>query len=399
MSQRKLALLIALGLAVGACGTRAAREAAVPLDGSAGDTRVGDIYAREPAWDTATPGGSGTPTNSVAPGGAPRPLNGTIGNGTARGAPAEGAIPSPAPAGGRPSTPAPEPGRAPVPSAATAPPAGAVQDTSPIVIGSVGTLSGPAGDVIRRVAEGVQLWVAAVNAKGGLAGHPVKHIVADDGGDPARHKAELRRLVEQENVVALVGNPDARHRLRRRRTTSRSNRVAYIGGDGGGDWFYSTPFHFPQGPMAVTIAEAEIRDVGLYGKAAPQEQARHAELHGGRHLPDLRQGLEREGGRAMGSSPSTGAGPRWCSPTSRPSASPPSDRGWSCSRSASTPTASAAWRRPAPDRGSGPSSGSRPAWPRTASRTIPTSRGPARRCPPSPGCRTTRRRPSSSRTP
>jgi ABC-type branched-subunit amino acid transport system substrate-binding protein len=134
------------------------------------------------------------------------------------------------------------------------------------VIGSIGTMSGPAGDVIKRTYEGAQLWVAAMNAKGGIAGHPIKHIVADDGGDPARHKAELRRLVEQENAVALVGNPDA--------LTGyagvdyiKEKQVAYIGGDGGGDWFYSTPFHFPQGSHGLVIAEAEIRDVGLYGKA------------------------------------------------------------------------------------------------------------------------------------
>jgi ABC-type branched-subunit amino acid transport system substrate-binding protein len=127
-------------------------------------------------------------------------------------------------------------------------------------------MSGPAGDVIKRTYEGTQLWVAAVNARGGIAGHIVKHIVADDGGDPARYKAELRRLVEQENAVALVGNPDA--------LTGyagvdyiKEKQVAYIGGDGGGDWFYSTPFHFPQGSHGLAIAEAEIRDVGLYGKA------------------------------------------------------------------------------------------------------------------------------------
>jgi branched-chain amino acid transport system substrate-binding protein len=126
-------------------------------------------------------------------------------------------------------------------------------------------MSGPAGNVIRRVAEGVQVWVAAVNARGGIDGHPVKHIMADDGADPARHKAELRRLVEQENVVALVGNPDA-GTGQAGVDYIREKHVPSIGGDGGGDWYYATPFHFPQGPSGFTIAEAEIRDVGLYGK-------------------------------------------------------------------------------------------------------------------------------------
>jgi branched-chain amino acid transport system substrate-binding protein len=155
---------------------------------------------------------------------------------------------------------------APGPSGAPAPaPAGGPRDTSPIIIGSIGTLSGPAGDTIKRTYEGVQVWTAAVNAKGGIDGHPVKQIVTDDGGDPARYKAALRRLVETDKVVALVGNPDA--------LTGyagvdyiKEKGVAYIGGDGGGDWFYNTPFHFPQGPVGATLAEAEVRDAAAYGR-------------------------------------------------------------------------------------------------------------------------------------
>jgi branched-chain amino acid transport system substrate-binding protein len=48
--------------------------------------------------------------------------------------------------------------------------------------------------------------VADVNARGGLNGHPVQLISADDGGDPSRALALARRMVEQDGAVALYGD-------------------------------------------------------------------------------------------------------------------------------------------------------------------------------------------------
>jgi branched-chain amino acid transport system substrate-binding protein len=45
--------------------------------------------------------------------------------------------------------------------------------------------------------------VADVNSRGGLAGHPVRVILADDGGDPARAQAVVRQMVERDKVVAM----------------------------------------------------------------------------------------------------------------------------------------------------------------------------------------------------
>jgi branched-chain amino acid transport system substrate-binding protein len=282
--RRALALAAALTLVVGACGSDDGNEGAKAPESAneqpAGVSEPGPeavpeeagAPAGEAAPDGAAPGAASNPSAAAAPASA-----GTGGPGTGGAkTPSGGSAAAPAAPGSKQaaggtnalaSSGAPSPGGAtPTPAPAPAPPTGdGPQDTSPIVIGSIGTMSGPAGDVIKRIYEGVQVWAAATNAKGGIQGHPIKHVVSDDGGDPARHKAELRRLVEQENVVALVGNPDA--------LTGyagvdyiRDKQVAYIGGDGGGDWFYNTPFHFPQGAVGVPLAEAEIRDVGLYGK-------------------------------------------------------------------------------------------------------------------------------------
>jgi branched-chain amino acid transport system substrate-binding protein len=45
--------------------------------------------------------------------------------------------------------------------------------------------------------------VADVNARGGLNGHPVRLLVADDGGDPNRSLALAHRMVEEDKVTAL----------------------------------------------------------------------------------------------------------------------------------------------------------------------------------------------------
>ena len=78
-----------------------------------------------------------------------------------------------------------------------------------VVIGSVGTLSGPAGATIGQVATGVQVWARFINKRGGVRGHPVRLITQDDGGDPARHRAIVQDLVESRHVIAFVGNPEA----------------------------------------------------------------------------------------------------------------------------------------------------------------------------------------------
>jgi branched-chain amino acid transport system substrate-binding protein len=88
----------------------------------------------------------------------------------------------------------------------TAPAAvGTPGETGPIVIGSVGNYSGPAGSAQVGIPKAVQVWAASVNAKGGLFGRQVKVIVQDDGGDPARYAAAVQDLVENRGVIAFVG--------------------------------------------------------------------------------------------------------------------------------------------------------------------------------------------------
>lgn len=77
----------------------------------------------------------------------------------------------------------------------------------PIVIGNVGSYAGPyaSQDGARQA---VNAWGKWVNAHGGINGRPVKLIIEDDGGSATTALTAVKKLVEQDKVVALVGVTD-----------------------------------------------------------------------------------------------------------------------------------------------------------------------------------------------
>ena len=78
-------------------------------------------------------------------------------------------------------------------------------------LGSFGTQTGPLGGILLPLVQGAKAWVADVNTRGGVGGHPVRLVMADDGGDPNRALALARRMVEQDKVQAFyaVHSPTA----------------------------------------------------------------------------------------------------------------------------------------------------------------------------------------------
>ena len=74
-----------------------------------------------------------------------------------------------------------------------------------IKIGSVLSYTGPAsflGDPEKRTLE---IYVAELNAKGGINGQQIKLFVYDDGGDASKAKTFTTRLVEEDKVDAILG--------------------------------------------------------------------------------------------------------------------------------------------------------------------------------------------------
>jgi ABC-type branched-subunit amino acid transport system substrate-binding protein len=78
-----------------------------------------------------------------------------------------------------------------------------------VKIGVTGPLTGPVA-VVGAVAEGIRARIEQVNAQGGVKmgdgkTRKIELVIKDDGLDPQRTLANVRKMVEQDQVFALVG--------------------------------------------------------------------------------------------------------------------------------------------------------------------------------------------------
>jgi branched-chain amino acid transport system substrate-binding protein len=76
---------------------------------------------------------------------------------------------------------------------------------APIRIGTVRTFSGPLASSIVSGKASVQAWAADVNAHGGINGRQIKLYIEDDAGSDAQGLTAVKKLIEQDHVVAIVG--------------------------------------------------------------------------------------------------------------------------------------------------------------------------------------------------
>jgi branched-chain amino acid transport system substrate-binding protein len=187
----------------------APNAAAAPVDGtSAPDAGTGG--SETPGTGASAVAVGASPAAPAAPKAAARGATSPAAGSPAAGAgarPSPGSAPAVAAAGG----PAPAPGPG---GSGSASDAGVVAGSAPggstsgpkskVVIGSFGTSSGPIGAVFAPVQTATRAWVADVNARGGLDGHPVAVLYADDGGDGARALSIARRMVEQDKVLFFL---------------------------------------------------------------------------------------------------------------------------------------------------------------------------------------------------
>jgi branched-chain amino acid transport system substrate-binding protein len=148
---------------------------------------------------------------------------------------------------------------------------------APIVIGLIGTYSGPAAPSIAPGRDGVLVWEKWVNSKGGINGHPVKVLVGDNALDDARCLSTLRDFVENRHVIAIVGmqcggKPIAAYDY------AKKNNIPIIGQETSDPEWQKNPLLFPQQPgqgavswsQARAIADTGAKTVGvLYCVEAP----------------------------------------------------------------------------------------------------------------------------------
>src|SRR5215813_9773550 len=73
-----------------------------------------------------------------------------------------------------------------------------------VKIGAVLSVTGPASFLGDPEKKTVELYVADINAKGGVNGQPIKLIIYDDGGDPNQARTFAIRLIEEDKVDTLL---------------------------------------------------------------------------------------------------------------------------------------------------------------------------------------------------
>lgn len=253
-----LAALLALALlATAACGSRRSEEDFAAL--YAGNESARSAAARQSAGDD---GGDDAPADGTGVDG-----SGTDGTG------GDGAAPSD---GGSATTGGGSTGGGSGSTAGTAGTAGGddgdggpgvvlVLRGRPIRLGSVGTTSGPIGSALAPGVRAAQAWAAWVNANGGIAGRPVELVVADDGGDPARHRSLVQQLVEERGVVAFLHTTAA---LSGQSAVSYLERkgIPVVGSEGGSPWFLTSPMYFPQMPSDTRLASSFGNLMAALGK-------------------------------------------------------------------------------------------------------------------------------------
>ena len=239
-----------------AAGTQAvaASPTVSPAPASAAPTNA---PVSTPAGNTGQlrPGGTGANTSAAGPapkagaaaGTAPKQERTGASSGTATGSGAAG------------------PGTGSTPGASV-PATGCPAPCAPLVIGSVGTWSGLVGQNVVGGLNALQAWVAATNAAGGLGGHQVRLVTADDGTDPARHRALVQELVERRGVIAFVYNA-AVFSGHASVSYLEQKRIPVVGGSGTEPWYTTSPMFFTQIIAGEVAIEATVASYARSAKA------------------------------------------------------------------------------------------------------------------------------------
>lgn len=75
-----------------------------------------------------------------------------------------------------------------------------------IRVGTSLALSGPVQSIGKNMALGMEIYFAAANAAGGVAGQKLQLIKRDDGYVPSVAASNMKQLIDQDQVIAVAGN-------------------------------------------------------------------------------------------------------------------------------------------------------------------------------------------------
>ena len=72
------------------------------------------------------------------------------------------------------------------------------------VIGLTGALTGPPSSTYAPAVDSLRIYIDRVNAAGGVNGHKINLILEDDGAQPSKAAANVKKLVSRDNAVLLL---------------------------------------------------------------------------------------------------------------------------------------------------------------------------------------------------
>jgi len=76
---------------------------------------------------------------------------------------------------------------------------------APYKIGCIFAVTGPASSLGEPEKNTIEMLVDEINAKGGINGHPIKAIIYDTEGDETKALAKVKRLINNDQVLAIIG--------------------------------------------------------------------------------------------------------------------------------------------------------------------------------------------------
>lgn len=124
---------------------------------------------------------------------------------------------------------------------------------SPIVVGTICSCSGPQASLLADVGKSANTWADAVNATGGINGHPVRMIVKDDGQNPATGLQDAKELVQTDHVMAIVGEVSLVDQAWAGYVATQG--VPVVGGVTPEAPFLTNPDFFPSGAQLVMLID------------------------------------------------------------------------------------------------------------------------------------------------
>ena len=122
---------------------------------------------------------------------------------------------------------------------------------SPIVLGQIASLSGALAVTAGSVKAGLDAWIGAVNASGGIDGHPVKVITMDDQGSATVGLQDAKKLIQQDKVVAFVG--EASGSVETWEKLAEAAGIPVVGGQTSETPFMTSSDFFGTGPSVLAI--------------------------------------------------------------------------------------------------------------------------------------------------